>query len=788
MDPPKRRTRKRKTADTADAAPPAKRTKVVRGKQGRLAGLLSISLDVVFEILGHLQPLDLLRISRLNKEFRALLLSKSTVTVWRACLNNVGLPLPPPESHMNEPQVARLAFDSVCQTCDATARKVEWSLLKRICSRCSKSKLSAMRRLSSPYGPTADDGLDLVLSRPDTSKPWMQVCLREDYDAMTTKLASFTAAPAREKFIQERKALLKNLSEYAILLKEWDEGRSEARSTELAELKEERYNAVVAKLTALGWGDEIESLRSVDDLRQHKLVRSPNQLTERSWKSIEAELVQYMQVMKEKRLAREFAALVLVRKNTAAAVFRAFKHAQLPWTAVMPGLEDFYEFAPIVALLKKPADVDVLEADFEALLPEFPSLITTWRDSLPAKVLERHADLENEDKLKLAKCVFKCALCPGNNNFGAFLGLSSGSRMSHFGPLLWPRVLSHHCLSHLPGLPWMLSTLKPIRWSAESLEFDKPASEVIVRLVELCGLDPETATVEEMDALDARFACHRCAVRPDVPVAKSHDPNAPTTSKSKDDDSSDSGEKKQPAKACVFTWRNAVIHERMQHGILETLWYKLEENEAAAVRVKEAESMQEVTDEKPRNNYLHSDSDDEPDPNPATATPAADDGSPSASGSGKGKERAIAMDVDSEPEPKSCWDGPLPPFLPAPTFSCAVCLDTERDQAPLTPSEMKAHQLNRHANAEPKENEDYYRALAVPEIYDHNSVTLAPEVTVMMPPKPAGLTRELVDIFPFGMASFLRDYSNSDDYSDDELDYGYGGYDSDPYSDEWPWW
>jgi hypothetical protein len=70
--------------------------------------------------------------------------------------------------------------------------------------------------------------------------------------------------------------------QHAKLCEAWAESVADNRSTELADLKEERYLAIVAKLTALGWGSEITSILPCDSLRSHRLVKQPNLLTERS--------------------------------------------------------------------------------------------------------------------------------------------------------------------------------------------------------------------------------------------------------------------------------------------------------------------------------------------------------------------------------------------------------------------------------------------------------------------------------------------------------------------------
>jgi hypothetical protein len=41
-------------------------------------------------------------------------------------------------------------------------------------------------------------------------------------------------------------------------------------------------NSIIDKLTALGWGEEIEKIPHIDDIGNHRLVKQAQKLTERS--------------------------------------------------------------------------------------------------------------------------------------------------------------------------------------------------------------------------------------------------------------------------------------------------------------------------------------------------------------------------------------------------------------------------------------------------------------------------------------------------------------------------
>ncbi|KAK0466091.1 uncharacterized protein EV420DRAFT_1326502 [Desarmillaria tabescens] len=88
-------------------------------RRAKLSMLPTLPLDILFEIFGHLNPLDLLYLTRTTKEFRRVLTHRSSTTVWKSSLANVpGLP-PCPED-MSHPAWSSLVFDHFCHECFAS--------------------------------------------------------------------------------------------------------------------------------------------------------------------------------------------------------------------------------------------------------------------------------------------------------------------------------------------------------------------------------------------------------------------------------------------------------------------------------------------------------------------------------------------------------------------------------------------------------------------------------------------------------------------------------------------
>ncbi|ETW81858.1 hypothetical protein HETIRDRAFT_440111, partial [Heterobasidion irregulare TC 32-1] len=55
-----------------------------RRRQGRLNKLVSMPLDILYDIFSFLTPADLLRLARLTKPLRTVLMSRNSISVWRS--------------------------------------------------------------------------------------------------------------------------------------------------------------------------------------------------------------------------------------------------------------------------------------------------------------------------------------------------------------------------------------------------------------------------------------------------------------------------------------------------------------------------------------------------------------------------------------------------------------------------------------------------------------------------------------------------------------------------------
>ncbi|KAF9267015.1 hypothetical protein L218DRAFT_714782 [Marasmius fiardii PR-910] len=111
----KARTAANRFGNTDLAVPVSGRPRTKRGSLNRIVE--DIPLDVALEIFKHLEPLDLLHLSRTSRALRTILMCRGTSRqVWVAARANIVGPPSIPDD-MSEPSYASFAFEPICYAC-----------------------------------------------------------------------------------------------------------------------------------------------------------------------------------------------------------------------------------------------------------------------------------------------------------------------------------------------------------------------------------------------------------------------------------------------------------------------------------------------------------------------------------------------------------------------------------------------------------------------------------------------------------------------------------------------
>ncbi|KAK0205978.1 hypothetical protein DFS33DRAFT_546965 [Desarmillaria ectypa] len=261
-----------------------------RRLKGRLQRISDIPLDILLEIFSHLDPHDLLHLCRTSKPLRAILLDRSTLSVWKRARRNLEN-LPDIIDDLSEPRYASLLFDKHCQLCLASARLsyVQWSARTRCCNDCLKNidiftpiiphELIKVKSIIPSYF----SGVD---SRDYYHVPSM-AALTQEVKKLPDEGNTF------EDWYEDKRASLNAIEQLGEQCETWLAVRSWAHQVELGRIRQKRVDDVIAKLKELGWEFLIDRIPR-KKIASHRLVAYSRPLTDRSWRNMEPVMVEFM--------------------------------------------------------------------------------------------------------------------------------------------------------------------------------------------------------------------------------------------------------------------------------------------------------------------------------------------------------------------------------------------------------------------------------------------------------------------------------------------------------------
>ncbi|CAE7217534.1 unnamed protein product [Rhizoctonia solani] len=164
------------SVNSTNGGPPQRKKRILRrnsilskGKthnriKGKLSGIFALPVELFMEIIQYLPLPDVLSLSRLNKLFHGILMTRSVATLnaWRAAANNVpGLP-PCPED-LCEPQYATLIYSKHCTMCGAgVVRPMDPYLNIRLCKDCTEKQYVSTARSIEPPRKTESSSVTYV--------------------------------------------------------------------------------------------------------------------------------------------------------------------------------------------------------------------------------------------------------------------------------------------------------------------------------------------------------------------------------------------------------------------------------------------------------------------------------------------------------------------------------------------------------------------------------------------------------------------------------------------------
>ncbi|KAI5900797.1 uncharacterized protein SCHCODRAFT_02523093 [Schizophyllum commune H4-8] len=486
---PARKSRKTGAKKGSSSKPPSSRPR----KRGRLAALQDIPMDILWEILGHLHPADLLHVARTTKLYRSVLMSRSAIGLWKDSYASAADELPPLPEDMTIPQFVSLCFDRICYYCLApSVTNILWTARRRVCKKCASNfdifptYPVLASTISEELRRELDYGYRLPRYLPQTAAG---AFLRDMVQQFNTEFLA-QEPERRSTWLQERQEQFSKIEAHARLCQSWDSDRRRHRTGELSDIRAKRREDIRKRLTELGWGQEISKQPRL--FNNHKLVAKSQKLTDKIWANIQQPLVQYLEELRAARLAREEELAIMRRCRLLADTYRKFC-ARKPRDAVLPPVGDIISVDAVIGVIEDtPFDQDVTEDTFMAAIDSIPqSYFDEWRvkcdDALVALL-----NTAPQYKKKRAKAAdLRLATTMFRREKNGYQGSTVG----------YPDILvSYVTTSTMLPLEGHFLLLGSHPWSAKHLVVARNGTAH--QLVELAGLNPRTATCEDMDERD----------------------------------------------------------------------------------------------------------------------------------------------------------------------------------------------------------------------------------------------------------------------------------------------
>ncbi|TFK92410.1 hypothetical protein K466DRAFT_625452, partial [Polyporus arcularius HHB13444] len=276
----------------------------------------TLPVDVLLEIFAHMHPRDLLNMSRTSRDFRSFLMNRANAGLWRAARSNEpGLPECPP--FLSEPAYANVVFSSLCHVCLKNVphhTRVFIEFGARYCTKCGDDML-----VDRDQDEELDDFLqelqEFINDDGEKDEVELPLLFTHYYPSrlLRSQIAEFRARwdansddEARNKLIEEEAGRKKEIEAWSNEFYAWIDGKSSARSAELAKLRRGRVDAIMDRLRQEGWQKEMalpDNKERLKSLAKQKFANKPAALTDKVvWKNIRGEANKWVETVRAQRL------------------------------------------------------------------------------------------------------------------------------------------------------------------------------------------------------------------------------------------------------------------------------------------------------------------------------------------------------------------------------------------------------------------------------------------------------------------------------------------------------
>ncbi|KAH6918283.1 hypothetical protein BKA70DRAFT_1246765 [Coprinopsis sp. MPI-PUGE-AT-0042] len=576
-------TKKQKTTHTAALQQP--KDSQPRKRRAKLQNVGELPLELLLEV-------DLLNMSRTTKALRAIVLDLTlTGEAWKHAITTIepALPLKSFPEGWSPVHITSMVYDRECQECGTVAGvTTHWFARAKLCNGCLPKRFTKYTCFNPAHQ-------IMIVSRYTFYHKGGMWFPTKWVDEVESAIANFIGDQgALDKYTQDQKQnqKSKDLEQFGFSMRNWEYSKSRHKKDDVVNRRNARRNAYKGKLEALGYKQELAQMRT-DVLETLPSFKGTKPLTDKEWARLEPQVVEIMDEVRrafEERARRQVWDRRMYALQNARACYLSRHRGE-----VVAGMGDLASAEPFHSLIfGTPIDESVKLDDFVPLIDSIGSITKSWKEASDSRLLEllpatptkaptkkgKEKSLLDPGVLTRVATIFSCEWCLEFLNY--------------------PAVLEHPCLTNkhrgqrAPGSdeteddgpdekdletdesekeaedpgkdPLDAPFILVRRWNEgnDQVIFDVEASELVKTIISLCGMNPDTATVQEMDDCDARIECVRCQ------NLKGKHPRL------------------------VMTWRHAILHKFEKHAEEgqeeppEGTWALLTSDEdIAAVKAKE---------------------------------------------------------------------------------------------------------------------------------------------------------------------------------------------------------
>ncbi|KAI0329843.1 hypothetical protein GY45DRAFT_828154 [Cubamyces sp. BRFM 1775] len=368
------------------------RTRGVR----KVLEVLNLPFDVFYEVASHLNPIDLLQLSRASKDLRSFLLSRKSRPLWSTVFKNIVPQMPACPEHISEPRYAHVVFERTCDACGVDRSvKVDYATPVRFCGACWKTNVKKGRVLAQEAGikKTERDEIFCLLPKAGSSgyKPVAtldqratDVFYEPDFKAVVQRHRQLLRSKEQDTlqgFLDERRELSMRRLNFQHAVIEWEWETRKQREQEDRDHMNERRSAIEEKLRELGYEPSDYPSYGRDF---NSMLHQPRKLTPRIWNTIRPKLIKILDDERQKRADTAFRNKWWKRikqfKNHYTAFLQQDRDKELE-KRTLPGFEDAFAQALDLIPAAEP-DADVTQEELTA----FETAVLKHADEYRARV------------------------------------------------------------------------------------------------------------------------------------------------------------------------------------------------------------------------------------------------------------------------------------------------------------------------------------------------------------------------------------------------------------------